>query len=314
VRHLEIGAPAQTIDSLDDTAAVLTVSGGSGNALEVLSATSTACTVLGYTSTSQLVGLHCTQIIPEPLRQVWQARFEGIVQRGFGPYLGFAEVALVQSTNGSVTPCVISLQEATPDEDSSRPRLQLAFDLLASRDNILVFAGSGQQYRVLCASQRTLSLLGSDAQTLEKEPAPATRWLPSLAIRHQSSRTRRRFVQGLELHAARAALGLDANGGGGGGGGESSHDSEGHYKVSGMVDHFSHGSAPGGSSALAPQKEALRAVLDALVPIPKDGPGDRAVRSASSRRKGLPTLEPALAREVRRLLLIVLAEGASIQL
>jgi len=162
MKHLEIGAPAHTIDSLDDTAAVLTIAGGGGNALEILSATSAACSVLGHASTSQLVGLSACQILPEPVRQVWQARMDGITQRGFGPYLGFAEVGLVQSSSGAVTPCLLSLQEATPDEDTSRPRLQLAFDQLSSQDNIIVFSGSKQGYKLLCASQRSLSLLGAD--------------------------------------------------------------------------------------------------------------------------------------------------------
>lgn len=308
MRHLEIGTPAQTIDSLDDTAAVLTIAGGGGNALEVLSATSTACTTLGHTSTSQLVGMNACQILPEPVRDVWRARMEGIVQRGFGPFLGFAEVGLVQGGNGAVQPCVLSLQEATPDEDTSRPRLQLAFDPLASQDNIIVFMGSRQKHRILCASQRSLSMLGMEAQTLEKEPTAVSRWMPSALVGgSELARAGPTLKESLALHCARAVLGLfestsSSNSSFGDQQGDGSFLFEGPSRQSGSATAPSR--ADGASSATA---DALKQALDAVVPVKPD----HEAKTIASHAHGSQTeLVDGIAHEIRRLLLIALVDGA----
>lgn len=299
LRHLEIGARTPTINSLDDTVPELTMAAGGGNALEIISATTGTCTALGYSSTSQLVGMHSCQILPEPVRSVWQTRMEAIVRNGFGPYLGFAEVGLVQTINGAVKPCVLSLKEATPDEDTSRPRLQLALDPLSTQDNILVFAGKQQNFKILCASQRSLTLLGSDAHILEKEPQFASKWLPSLQL-GEASASAMELQMKLGLSVTRELLGIS---------GGSVHATE-TFGGKDMSSASSRSSEVIGSGEYV---AALEQLLDAVAPMPqKNHTTDSSMPSAHERKpKVSPVASMAATKEIRRMLLIVLAEGAS---
>lgn len=69
--------------------------------------------------------------------------------------------------------------ESTPDEVTSSPRLTVSMDRLRCEENVIFFAGPRSGLRVLSASASSLSLMGVDAEYLQRESYSIKHLLPS---------------------------------------------------------------------------------------------------------------------------------------
>jgi len=152
---------AARLSIMDESSAVITISGYGSSMGAIVSVSPAACRMLGYTQAS-LMGHTVSNILPEPIRSqhdMYLNRFAA-TPKSYTRVLNRERAVFFQRQDGSIVPAWQTIIESPPDERTFEPRFTSVLREIVSEDEYIMFSNLSNGFKLYAATQRSVNLLG----------------------------------------------------------------------------------------------------------------------------------------------------------
>ncbi|KAA0161769.1 hypothetical protein FNF27_08132 [Cafeteria roenbergensis] len=167
----------------DASSPVVTISTSSSNRGEIVAVTPAAAKLLLASRADSLIGQNISTIVPPPFQDFHQRMLNGFGRSVTtkSSIVGHEIMLPVARRDGTIIACNLTFDESPPDATTMQPRLAAVLQPVPSANELILFLGEANGYRVASASRGALALLGLDAGALKERHIQMTSFLPSLA-------------------------------------------------------------------------------------------------------------------------------------